>query len=105
VVAYQELRDAIDYVRRERKPFLLEAMVSRLYGHSSASGANFVSEEVDCIVNYEQWLEAKGVADRAHFNEVRKRWNQEMAELARKVRDEPQPSPDSIWNFIFAEKK
>jgi 2-oxoisovalerate dehydrogenase E1 component alpha subunit len=105
VVAYQELREAMDYVRRERKPFLLEALVSRLYGHSSASGANFVPDEVDCIATYEQWLEAKGVANRAHFNEVRARWNQEMAELARKVRDEPQPTPDSIWNFIYAEKK
>ena len=105
VVAYQELREAMDYVRRERKPFLLEALVSRLYGHSSASGANFVPDEVDCIATYEQWLEAKGVANRAHFNEVRVRWNQEMAELARKVRDEPQPTPDSIWNFIYAEKK
>jgi 2-oxoisovalerate dehydrogenase E1 component alpha subunit len=34
------LQEAIAYVREERKPFLLEARVSRLYGHSSASGAN-----------------------------------------------------------------
>lgn len=105
VVSYQALSEAIGYVRRERKPFLLEALVSRLYGHSSASGANFVSEEIDCIPAYEQWLEEKGVATRSHFNEVRARWNQEMAELARKVRDEPQPTADSIWSFIYAEKK
>ena len=105
VVSYQALSEAMAYVRRERKPFLLEALVSRLYGHSSASGANFVSEEVDCIATYEQWLEDKGVATRSHFNEVRARWNQEMADLTRRVRDEPQPSADSIWNFIYAEKK
>ena len=30
---------AMDYCRHERRPFMLEAMVSRLYGHSSSSGA------------------------------------------------------------------
>src|SRR5216683_517896 len=39
-VSYRELRAAMEYVRSERRPFLLEAMVSRLFGHSSASGAN-----------------------------------------------------------------
>src|SRR5919109_5266781 len=39
-VSYRELSAAMEYVRSERKPFLLEAVLSRLYGHSSASGAN-----------------------------------------------------------------
>ena len=51
VEAYQELKAAIDYVRKERKPFLMEAMVSRLYGHSSASGANFVTTCVSSSVH------------------------------------------------------
>ncbi len=42
------------------KPFLLEVMVSRLYGHSSASGANFVPEEVDCLAPLRE--EARGAA-------------------------------------------
>ena len=37
-VAYHGLKAAMDYVRSERKPFVLEAAVSRLYGHSSSSG-------------------------------------------------------------------
>src|ERR1700712_1387759 len=44
---YAELSRAMDYVRTTRRPFLLEAYVSRLYGHTSASGANFVPDEVD----------------------------------------------------------
>ncbi len=32
------------YVRTERRPFLLEAHVSRLNGHSSSSGANRVDD-------------------------------------------------------------
>jgi 2-oxoisovalerate dehydrogenase E1 component alpha subunit len=105
IASYQELQQAMAYVRQERKPFLLEALVSRLYGHSSASGANLVSNEVDCIVEYERWLEANGVLGRAQMEAVRAKWNQEMADAARIVREEPFPAPESIWDFIYAEKK
>ena len=33
------LKHAFDYVRTERRPYFLEASVTRLFGHSSASGA------------------------------------------------------------------
>jgi 2-oxoisovalerate dehydrogenase E1 component alpha subunit len=105
IVSYQELKDAIGYVRTERKPFLLEAMVSRLYGHSSASGANFIADEPDCVKIYERWLEENGVLSRAQMDEVRARWETHLAEAAREVRNEPQPSPESIWEHVFAEKK
>ena len=52
--AHFALKQAMDYVRAERRPYLLEVMVSRLYGHSSASGANMVKEEDDCLVKTEQ---------------------------------------------------
>ena len=39
---------------RERRPYMLEAMVSRLYGHSSSSGALRVKGEPDCIELFEQ---------------------------------------------------
>ena len=42
-------RRAMDYCRRERRPYMLEAMVSRLHGHSSSSGAARVKDEPDCI--------------------------------------------------------
>ena len=51
--SYAALQKAMHYVRTERKPYLLEAMVSRLHGHSSASGANFVKGEVDCLERFE----------------------------------------------------
>jgi 2-oxoisovalerate dehydrogenase E1 component alpha subunit len=33
------LSEAFEYVREHRRPFLVEAEVTRLYGHSSSSGA------------------------------------------------------------------
>ena len=103
VASYQVLREAMAYVRTERRPFLLEAGVSRLYGHSSASGANLVRDEVDCIADYEAFLEKRGVLTRAAMNEVRERWTKQIGDMARQVRDEPMPAPESIWRNIYKE--
>jgi 2-oxoisovalerate dehydrogenase E1 component alpha subunit len=103
-VAYRELKRAIDYVRNERKPFLLEAMVSRLYGHSSASGANFVPGEPDCLVLFERKLEERKILTRAAMDELRARYTQELLEASKRVREEPQPTGDSIWKHVFSER-
>ncbi len=103
--AYLELKEAMEYVRKERKPFLMEAMVSRLYGHSSASGANFVGDEVDCLKRFEARLEEHGVLTRQEMDDLRNRYTEDMAAMARQVRDEPLPAPETIWNHIYAERK
>jgi 2-oxoisovalerate dehydrogenase E1 component alpha subunit len=101
ISSYLELKEAFEYVRRERKPYLVEANVSRLYGHSSASGANFVTEEPDCLTLFEERLAAKGIQSRADAAKVRQKWVDTLAEQARSVRDEPQPDPASIYDHIF----
>jgi len=103
VQTYLALQEAITYVRKERKPFLMEAMVSRLYGHSSASGANFVGDEVDCLARFEKRLAEESVLTRELMDAVRKRWTDEIAEAARKVREEPLPDPESIWRHVYWE--
>jgi 2-oxoisovalerate dehydrogenase E1 component alpha subunit len=103
-VSFQALERAIAYVRTERKPFLLEAMVSRLYGHSSASGANFVKAEIDCVARFERKLEERGVLTRAQMDEMRARFTQELLDASKRVREEPQPKPEAIWDHVFAEE-
>jgi 2-oxoisovalerate dehydrogenase E1 component alpha subunit len=98
------LKKAMDYVRKERKPYLLEAMVSRLYGHSSASGANFVREEADCLLRFEKKLEERKLLTRERADEMRARFTQELLEASKRVREEPQPKPETIWDFVFADK-
>jgi 2-oxoisovalerate dehydrogenase E1 component alpha subunit len=102
--AWHSLKKAMDYVRTERKPYLLEARVSRLYGHSSASGANFVKDEGDCVAKFEAKLEERGILTRATMDEMRARYTQELLEASKRVREEPQPKPESIWDFVFADK-
>ena len=98
------LKKAMDYVRTERKPYLLEAMVSRLHGHSSASGANLVKNESDPLARFEQKLEERKLRTRSEMDEMRARFTQELLEASKRVREEPQPKPESIWDFVFADK-
>ena len=99
--AYAGLKRAIDYVRRERRPYLLEAMVSRLYGHSSSSGANFVTEEVDCIKRFEQKLEERGILTRKHMDELHTRYTHDLLEAAKRVREEATPTGDMIYDDVY----
>ena len=94
----------MDYVRTERRPFLLEAMVSRLYGHSSASGANFVPDEVDCLAPFEKKLEERKILTRHDDGRAARAYTQELLEASKRVRDEPQPRGDDIWKHVFAER-
>lgn len=99
---YHELKEAMDYVRTERKPFLLEAQVSRLYGHSSASGANFNKVEADCLADFERKLEERGLRTRAQMDEMRERMTRELLDASRSVIEEPQPDGSTVWDHIFA---
>ncbi|KFE58889.1 Branched-chain alpha-keto acid dehydrogenase, E1 component, alpha subunit protein [Hyalangium minutum] len=105
IESYREIKEAMDYVRTERKPYMIESLVSRLYGHSSASGANFVTNEVDCLKEFEVKLEKEGILTREQMDTLRNRYTEELAAAARQVRDEPLPGPETIWNHIYAEKK
>ncbi|MCM2277508.1 MAG: thiamine pyrophosphate-dependent dehydrogenase E1 component subunit alpha [Oligoflexia bacterium] len=99
------LEEAMSYIRRERKPFLLEANVSRLYGHSSASGANRTSEELDSLTEFEKQLESGGVLTRKKMDELREAYNQQMLELSQKVKEEPMPDPSTIYDHIYYGQK
>ena len=102
--SYAALAKAIAYVRTERRPYLLEAMVSRLRGHSSASGANLVKNEADCVELFEQKLEARSLLTRAQMTKMRDDYTNELADAAKRVRTEPQPDGSSIHDYVFADK-
>jgi 2-oxoisovalerate dehydrogenase E1 component alpha subunit len=102
--SYAALKTAMEYVRKERKPYLLEAMVSRLRGHSSASGANLVKDEIDCLDVIEQRLEARSLLTRAQMAKMREDITNELADASKRIRTEPQPEPGNIWDFVFADK-
>jgi 2-oxoisovalerate dehydrogenase E1 component alpha subunit len=103
-VSYRELSAAMEYIRSERKPFLLEAVVSRLYGHSSASGANRINDEADCITGFERRLEERGLLTRQQMEGMRAQLTAELLAAHKLVKEEPQPDPKSIFDHVFAGK-
>ena len=103
ISSYLELKEAIEYVRTERKPYLVEANVSRLFGHSSASGANFAHEEPDCLRLFEAKLLKHGVLKKGEAEALKAKWTDAIADEARAVRDEPQPEGSDIYKHIYAE--
>src|SRR2546422_382606 len=88
--------------RGGRKPFLLGAVLSRLYGHSSASGANRVNDEADCITGFERRLEERGLLKRQQIDELRAKFTAELLAAHKRVKEEPQPDPKSIYEHVFA---
>jgi 2-oxoisovalerate dehydrogenase E1 component alpha subunit len=103
-VCYREIQAAMEYVRTERKPFVLEAVLSRLYGHSSASGANKVTDEADCLIGFEKRLEERRLLTRAQMDELRASYTAELLAAHKRVKEEPQPSGDTIYEHIFSDK-
>lgn len=99
------IQEAMNYVRNERKPFFLEARVSRLYGHSSATGANLVQGEEDCLATFETKLEKAGYLSRKEMEQLREQYNAEMLEMSKQVREEPMPDPSTIYDHTFAGQK
>jgi 2-oxoisovalerate dehydrogenase E1 component alpha subunit len=95
------IKEAMDYIRKERKPVLLEARVSRLYGHSSATGANLVEGEVDSLVLFEKKIEEAGFLTRKEMTEMRENYTKEFLEIYKKVKEEPMPDPSSIYDFVY----
>lgn len=100
---YLQLQEVMEYVRTERKPFLLEVMVSRLYGHSSSSGANFVGDEFDCLPAFEKKLEERGYLSRKEADDMRAAITQEFLEAAKRVREEAMPPQEDAFTHVFEE--
>jgi 2-oxoisovalerate dehydrogenase E1 component alpha subunit len=102
IESYLAIQDDLEYIRKNCKPVLTEFRVSRLYGHSSASGANLVGNEQCPIRPFEEKLLRHGILK---ANDTKKLWSdfEEEARLAaEQVKKEPVPTSESIWEHVYA---
>ena len=99
------IKEAMEYVRKERKPYFIESKVSRLYGHSSASGANFVPGEADCLIRFQKQLEAAGILSRKEMDDLHESYNTKMIEESKLVKHEEMPSGDTIYDHVYYGQK
>jgi 2-oxoisovalerate dehydrogenase E1 component alpha subunit len=102
VASWFAVRRAMDYCRRKRRPYLLEPLVSRLYGHSSSSGALRVKNEPDCIELLEQRLLEAGLADQTALRQIHDEAQEEVDRAQEQVMREPRPSPQDVYRHTYA---
>jgi 2-oxoisovalerate dehydrogenase E1 component alpha subunit len=101
IEAYNAIGEEVEYIRKTGKPSFIEARVSRLYGHSSASGANRVEGETDCLVEFQKKLIKDGLISKKQADATWARYEEECAEAQKQVRTEPAPTAESIWENIY----
>ena len=101
VESYHQLEKSIQTIREKRKPVFIEAKVSRLYGHSSASGANYVKEELCCIKRFEDFLIKEGVLTKKQSREIWSHYQETAKKIQQEVMREEDPKGDTIWNYVY----
>lgn len=102
IESYIKLKESMEYIRKTRKPILMEAAVSRLYGHSSATGALFVPHESDPLKEFETLLFKHSILKESEVKKMYLKLEAESLILQKKVRSESVPTPESAWDHVYA---
>lgn len=100
VESYLKIQEALEYIRKNKKPILMEAMVSRLYGHSSADGAN--KRDVPCCLEeFEKKLLNWGIITRSEIDQIKSQYESEAQQAMIQARTEPAPLGNTIWDHVY----
>jgi 2-oxoisovalerate dehydrogenase E1 component alpha subunit len=102
VAMWHAMDRAMRYCRRERKPFLLEAMVSRLHGHSSSSGAQRNWNDIDPLAAFEQKLIDAGAIDTAAVKALKDEAKDEADDAVVAAMQENEPTREDVNRFSYA---
>lgn len=102
VATWNGLDRAMRYCRRERKPFLLEVMVTRMHGHSSSSGAQRDWGEADPVAWFEQKLIDAHAIDAAGVRQLRDEAKAEADAAVVEATGEPMPTAADIYRDTYA---
>ncbi len=103
--SYSTLQESIEYVRKNRKPALLEAEVSRLYGHSSSSGANYDESQICPLKTFEQKLIKEKILSQKEIEKIHQQVFEKLKQEESEVAKELEPSDESIWSHIYADNE
>ena len=105
VEAYMVLKEKMEFIRTARQPVLLEAEVSRLYGHSSADGANLAKKESCCVALFEERLMKAGLLTKQKKMETWDFYKDSAKTAQREIFKEPSADPKTIWKDIYAHQE
>lgn len=100
IASWHAIERGMRYCREQRRPYMIEPLVSRLYGHSSSSGALRV-DEPDCLLLFEEQLVDAQVASRKVLERIDHDARTEAeAALAQALR-EPRPTAADIPRHTY----
>jgi len=102
IASWHCIRRGIEHCRTERRPFMIEAYVSRLYGHSSSSGALRVKDETDCIDLFEKKLLAAGALDQETIDRTHAEASAEAEAALEQALKDPRPTPEDVQREVYA---
>lgn len=102
IASWHALQRGFRFCRTKRKPYIIEAKVSRLHGHSSSSGAARVADEPDAIALFERKLMDSGAMDRAEIDRVHESVKEEIEIAVRQALSEPRPTIADVYTHTYA---
>jgi 2-oxoisovalerate dehydrogenase E1 component alpha subunit len=102
--AWYAVERALTHCRTTRHPYMLEATVSRLYGHSSSSGALRDRVQDDPIARFERVLLDEGV-DHAVLEQMHDDAAAEVEAAVEKALSEPMPRPEDVEKYTYARSR
>lgn len=102
IASWHAIARAMRHCRARRAPYMLEARVSRLHGHSSASGAQRVKDEPDCLAMWEEKLTRSGALEADEIAAVHQSAADEVEAAVQQALSEPQPAPADVLKHTFA---
>jgi 2-oxoisovalerate dehydrogenase E1 component alpha subunit len=102
IASWHALARAFEYCRRERRPYMLEALVSRLYGHSSSSGALRVKNEPDPIALFERKLIEAGALDPHTIEQIHEEAHAEVESALEQALTETPVFPEDVEMYTYA---
>jgi 2-oxoisovalerate dehydrogenase E1 component alpha subunit len=102
IASWHAVARGMAHCRAERKPYMIEARVSRLYGHSSSSGALRVKGEPDPLELFESKLLEEGVLDREAIDRVHEEARAEVEAALETAVGEEKPTAEDVVKHTYA---
>jgi 2-oxoisovalerate dehydrogenase E1 component alpha subunit len=101
IASWFAIEQAMHHCRTQRRPYMLEARVSRLYGHSSSSGAPR-SDEADCVALFEARLRHAGLIEQSEIDRIHQEAKDEADSAAALAVRERKPEPAEVEKHTYA---
>jgi pyruvate dehydrogenase E1 component alpha subunit len=108
VATYEVMREAIDRVRDDRRPLLVEAVTYRFRGHSMADPEEYRSKEQvaewrrrDPIPGFAERLVRAGMLEAGGLEEIDRAVTRQVDEAVAFADSSPFPPPESLYDHVY----